>query len=72
MGRVKELYFDIIQEYGSTDNIPKGLTISEFSAIINKKKEDEALEEEIITTGITNPIHNSLHSTTSSGPDSIY
>jgi hypothetical protein len=72
MGRVKELYFDIIQEYGSTDNIPKGLTISEFLKIINKKKQDEALEEEIIPTGITNTVHNNLCSTTTIRTNTVH
>jgi len=60
MGRVKELYFNIIQEYGSVDQIPEGLTISEFLSIINKKKTNEALENEIVSTRFTNGIHNNL------------
>jgi len=42
MGRVKEIYIDMINEYGHVDNIPVDIKLEDYIA---KKKQDEEREE---------------------------
>jgi hypothetical protein len=42
MGRVKEIYIDMINEYGHVDDIPNDISLSDYIA---KKKQDEEREE---------------------------
>lgn len=43
MGRIKEVYIDLINQYGHVDDIPLDVNLSDYIA---KKKEDEEREEE--------------------------
>jgi len=44
MGRIKEVYIDLINQYGHVDDIPIDINLGDYIA---KKKEDEEREEEI-------------------------
>lgn len=43
MGRVKEVYIDLINQYGNVDDIPVDIKLEDYIA---KKREDEEREEE--------------------------
>ena len=43
MGRVKEVYIDLINPYGNVDDIPVDIKLEDYIA---KKREDEEREEE--------------------------
>lgn len=43
MGRIKEIYIDLINQYGHVDNIPLDVEIGDYIA---KKKENEEEREE--------------------------
>lgn len=43
MGRVKEIYIDLINQYGHVDDIPVDIKLEDYIA---KKREDEEREEE--------------------------
>lgn len=43
MGRVKEIYIDLINQYGHVDDIPMDIKLEDYIA---KKREDEEREEE--------------------------
>jgi hypothetical protein len=43
MGRIKEVYIDLINQYGHVDDIPLDVNLSDYIA---KKREDEEREEE--------------------------
>ena len=42
MGRIKQIYIDLINQYGHVDNIPLDIEIGDYIA---KKKENEAENE---------------------------
>jgi hypothetical protein len=44
MGRIKEVYIDLINQYGHVDDIPIDINLGDYIA---KKREDEEREEEI-------------------------
>ena len=43
MGRVKEIYIDLINQYGHVDDIPVDIKLDDYIA---KRREDEEREEE--------------------------
>ena len=43
MGRIKQIYIDLINQYGHVDNIPLDIEIGDYIA---KKKENEEEREE--------------------------
>jgi hypothetical protein len=43
MGRVKDIYLELINEYGHVDDIPMDINLDDYIA---KKKQDEQEEEE--------------------------
>jgi hypothetical protein len=43
MGRIKEIYIDLINQYGHVDNIPLDVEIGDYIA---KKRENEEEREE--------------------------
>jgi len=43
MGRVKEIYIDMINQYGHVDDIPADINLSDYIA---KKRQDEERQEE--------------------------
>lgn len=43
MGRVKEIYIDLINQYGHVDDIPIDIKLDDYIA---KRREDEEREEE--------------------------
>ena len=43
MGRIKEVYIDLINQYDHVDDIPLDVNLSDYIA---KKREDEEREEE--------------------------
>jgi len=43
MGRVKEIYIDMINQYGHVDDIPEDINLSDY--IANKRQDEERQEE---------------------------
>ena len=44
MGKIKEVYIDLINQYGHVDDIPADINLSDY--IAKKRLEDEEREEE--------------------------